>query len=306
MAHPFHVEPSGSETLLCCPICGCAESHPYLTAKDHSVSHEVFSLRTCDSCGFCATSPRPSPSGIGRYYESDTYISHTNSSSGLVEQVYQLVRRLAIRNKHRLIARHQSARRVLDVGCGTGDFLAYLRDRGYQAHGVEPNQRAREQAILNHSLPVAVSLGEIGASASFDAITLWHVLEHMHNPAETLETLRELSVTGGLLVIAVPDMESWDSHHYGADWAALDVPRHLSHFRRRDVNRLLESRGFRVLANRRMWFDAPYVCMLSERYRGSGAIGSFIKGASLGVFSNIVSAANTRPTSSTLYLARKA
>ncbi len=306
MAHLFHVEPSGSETLLRCPICGGAESHPYLTAKDHSVSHEVFSLRACDSCGFCATSPRPSPDRIGRYYESDTYISHTNSSSGLVEQVYQLVRRLAIRNKHRLIARHQSACRALDVGCGTGDFLAHLRDKGYRVQGVEPSQRAREQAISNHALPVAVSLGDIGAFASFDVITLWHVLEHMHNPADTLEVLHGLASPRGLLVIAVPDLESWDSHHYGADWAALDVPRHLSHFRRRDINRLLESRSFRVLGNRRMWFDAPYVCMLSERYRGAGGIASFLKGGSLGVVSNIVSAVSARPTSSTLYLARKA
>lgn len=306
MADSFHVEPSRSEILALCPICDGREFLPSLRVIDHSISHEVFDLQTCNTCGYCATSPRPTPDQIGRYYESDAYISHTNSSRGVIERIYQSVRRSAIRNKHGIVAKYQPTGRVLDVGCGTGDFLAHLRDRGYHVQGVEPSDRARELAVSQHGIPIEVSLEELQPTAPFDLITLWHVLEHLHAPAETLSRLHGLASAKAILAIAVPDLESWDAHHYGTGWAALDVPRHLSHFRRQDINRLLQARGFRVLANRRMWFDAPYVCMLSERYHGAGTLTSLIKGASLGLVSNIASMTSSRPTSSTLYLAQKA
>lgn len=294
-----------TETLETCPVCGGGAWRPFLSPKDHTLTQEVFHLTTCGSCGFCATNPRPDRAHIGRYYDSPEYISHTNSKAGLQDRLYQFIRRRAIRSKHRLIARYRTNGQVLDMGCGTGEFLGYLKSQGYLTTGVEPGVSARERAIANYSLEVLPALELVPAMEQFKVITLWHVLEHVHDVRDTLKKLHARLSLGGLLVIAVPDRESWDAQHYGAGWAAYDVPRHLSHFRRTDVHRLLTEHGFRTLATKPMWFDAPYVSMLSEKYKGAGALGALAKGALLGMASNTVAATTPRPTSSSLYIAEK-
>ncbi len=242
---------------------------------------------------------------IGRYYDSPEYISHTNAHDGLQNRIYQLVRRRAIRRKHRLIAVHKVNGRVLDVGCGTGEFLSYLKSRGYLTTGVEPGVGPRERAIADHALEVLPSLDHVQAHEQFQVISMWHVLEHVHDVRETLKKLHARMAPGGLLVIAVPDRDSWDAEYYGAGWAAYDVPRHLSHFRRADLHRLLTEHGFRMKENRSMWFDAPYVSMLSEKNRGAGPLAAIVKGTLIGMASNAVAATTSRPTSSSLYIAEK-
>lgn len=294
------------EPLANCPVCGGGDWRPFLTPKDNTVSRGSFPITVCATCGFCATNPRPDRAHIGQYYDSPEYISHTNAKAGLQDRIYQMVRRRAIRGKHRMIARYKTNGRVLDMGCGTGEFLSYLKSRGYLTTGVEPGTGAREQAIANHSLEVLPSLELVPALEQFHIITLWHVLEHVHDVRDTLKKLHARLSPGGLLAIAVPDRDSWDAAHYGAEWAAYDVPRHLSHFRRTDLHRLLSEHGFRLKDTRSMWFDAPYVSMLSEKHRGSGAVAALLKGALIGMASNVVAATTARPTSSSLYLAEKA
>lgn len=204
-----------------------------------------------------------------------------------------------------MIRKQEPSGHILDIGCGTGEFLAYLKSRGYTPQGVEPDLRARTSAIAEHALDVVPQLEAVPAQEQFDVITLWHVLEHMHDPVDTTKKIHARSKPGGSLVIAVPDRESWDARHYGADWAAYDVPRHLSHFRRQDIRRLLHAQGFQLVRTRRMWFDAPYVCMLSEQHRGAGPLLSLIKGVFWGTLSNAVALTGARPTSSTLFFARK-
>jgi len=287
-----------------CPICGSPEHALAVTAVDHTVSHDRFAIHACKQCGFHFTTPRPTQQEIGAYYLSKDYISHEAKAHGLRDRIYHLVRKRAIRGKHQLIARHQPSGTALDVGCGTGDFLAYLRDCGYAVQGVEVSDQARAVAD-SKGLQVAPNLEHLKAG-TFDLITLWHVLEHVEDPRHTLQQLHDRCAHNGLLVIAVPDRESWDSQHYGPQWAAWDVPRHLSHFRRTDIKRLLGEVGFTFLESRKMWFDAPYVCMLSEQYRGAGQLSSMVKGALSGFQSNLVSMTSKRPTSSTLYLAKRA
>lgn len=287
-----------------CPICGSSSSSIALTAIDHTVSNDPFSIRSCASCGFHFTSPRPAQDIIGKYYISDEYISHAAAATTLKDRIYHYVRRRAIQGKHKLIQKYHKSGKVLDVGCGTGDFLAHLKRQGYSVQGVEVSNQARSLAEAK-GLPVADQLKHIPAEAQFQVITLWHVLEHIAEPQRTLAQLSERCTEDALLVIAVPDRSSWDCKHYGPQWAAWDVPRHLSHFRRKDMQRLLENSGFELLQTRSMWFDAAYVSMLSEQYRGAGAMGSLVKGALVGIWSNLMASTSSRPTSSSLYLAQK-
>lgn len=292
------------ETVEHCPVCGSPNSSEALTAEDHTVSHTAFTIQRCNSCGFKFTSPRPKQSAIGEYYLSESYISHTEKAVGLKDHIYHWVRKRAIRNKHKLIAHYQPTGSALDVGCGTGDFLSYLVAQGYSAQGVEVSPDARKIAA-NKGVSVTSQLADIPAQAQFNVISLWHVLEHVADPRETLKQLFERCSKDGLLVIAVPDNESWDCQHYGPKWAAWDVPRHLSHFRQQDVHKLLREAGFEVLGTKPMWFDAPYVSMLSEQYLGAGSAASLIMGAFRGLWSNMASMVSKRPTSSSLFLAKK-
>lgn len=292
------------ETIDLCPLCGSDQSRLVLTASDHTVSREVFSIRECVPCGFHFTSPRPDQDAIGEYYLSEDYISHAAKATSLKDRIYHSVRRRAIRGKHKLIRKYHSTGNVLDLGCGTGDFLAYLKQHNYNVQGVEVSQQARRQAEQK-GLPVAVDLNSVPAKSQFEVITLWHVLEHMADPRQTLKQLHARGTDDALLVIAVPDRSSWDCDHYGPQWAAWDVPRHLSHFRRQDLQRLLAESGFELTHTKNMWFDAPYVSMLSEQFRGAGSMNSLIKGAAVGLWSNLMALTSERPTSSSLYLARK-
>ena len=292
------------ETVKFCPICGSNKASLALHAEDYTVSHERYSIRQCEECGFLFTSPRPTPERLGEYYLSEDYISHAEKATSLKDHIYHRVRRRAIRSKHRLIAKYHESGRALDMGCGTGDFLAFLNSRGYAAQGIEVSPKARKAAV-DKGVRVSPTLADLPANAEFNVITMWHALEHMPDPRNTLTQLFKRCSKGGLLVIAVPDNESWDCSHYGSHWAAWDVPRHLSHFRRKDIHRLLTEVGFIPSEPKNMWFDAPYVSMLSEQYRGRRSKGALWIGVLFGMWSNLVAIATNRPTSSTLYLAQK-
>jgi SAM-dependent methyltransferase len=293
------------EQLTNCPICRSERLIDTLRVGDHFLTKEEFQLVDCGDCGFRFTNPRPTQNAIGKYYQSENYISHSNRKQGIQDRLYQFARSWALGNKYKLVHRYQAQGRVLDIGCGTGEFLAHLMSRGYLVEGVEPELKAREQAIANHSIPVVPSVEQIPNKEYYQVITMWHVLEHVPDIRATFKKLFALLADRGVLIIAVPDRESWDNQHYAEHWAAWDVPRHLSHFRRQDIHRLLNEHGFELLTTRKMWLDAFYIAMLSERYKGAGAIGALIKGILIGAWSNLQSALGKLPTSSSLFVARK-
>lgn len=241
-----------------------------------------------------------------RYYASEEYLSHDASANSFLARMYRLARRRSIEHKYRLIHGRVTGGKLLDLGCGTGDLSAFLSARGYQVEGVEPGVRAREIAIRQHALKVVPRIEDIPAQEQFHAITLWHVMEHLHELQATVKRLHAMLVPGGHLFVAVPDRESWDCAHYGAYWAAWDVPRHLWHFRRQDMQRLLAAHGFTLVDTRRMLLDAYYIALLSERYKGRGAMASWMFAVLVGTWSNLIAALGNRPSSSTLFIARKA
>jgi 2-polyprenyl-3-methyl-5-hydroxy-6-metoxy-1,4-benzoquinol methylase len=242
--------------------------------KDYRISNEIFYLVKCIQCGFLYTDRPPGQQEIGKYYQSSDYISHTDSKQGLFNQVYQFVRNISLQHKFNLLksSTHQKKGNLLDYGCGTGAFLKFVQDKGWSSMGMEPDDGAREKASLLLGSPVS-SPSQLKKlpSNSFDAITLWHVLEHVHDLHETLELFKRLLKQSGVLVIAVPNHSSWDARYYKQYWAAHDVPRHLYHFTPETIHRLLIDKGFSKVATKPMWFDAFYVSMLSEKYK-SGRI----------------------------------
>jgi 2-polyprenyl-3-methyl-5-hydroxy-6-metoxy-1,4-benzoquinol methylase len=277
-----------------------------MQVDDHFLSHEHFQLIDCQTCGLRATYPRPSPNKLPHYYHSPHYLSHSNRQDSFSDRLYHIARAWGLRNKLGILRHHHAAGPVLDIGCGTGAFLAYLAKRGYSVAGVEPEPAAR--SLAQTSLPrssIFSSLDQVPVEHRFGTVTLWHVLEHVENPLTTLQTIHSRTTDNAMLFVAVPDRDSWDANHYGPDWAAWDVPRHLHHFRRTDIEDLLQRSGFTLAHTKRMWMDAFYISMLSERYRGATTGVDLLKGIPWGAWSNAVSLFSSKPTSSTLHIARR-
>ena len=258
------------DTLDHCPLCTESHFHRFLTCRDHTVSGASFDIVECEACGFRFTNPRPSADEIGRYYESEDYTPHQDASQGLIDTLYHWVRRYTLRSKHRLITSliKDPPGRLLDFGCGTGEFLSLCRSRGWAARGLEPDATAQDVAAQKYGLTVQdPDRIEDFPDDHFDVTTLWHVLEHVPRLSETVEQLTRTLAPDGTLVVAVPNCASFDAQFYGEYWAAYDVPRHLYHFRPNDVRRLFAPFDMTVTDIRPMRLDAFYVSLLSEQYR---------------------------------------
>jgi SAM-dependent methyltransferase len=296
------------ERLENCPVCGSTNFRDKLQVQDKSVSQELFTIVQCQDCEFQFTNPRPDAAHIGKYYESDAYVSHNSSAQGLINQVYKLARVFTVRRKVALITKLNGGRagRLLDYGCGTGHFLAGAKEKGWQVAGLEPNDRARQEATERVGQPIQepAALAEL-ASGSFDVITLWHVLEHVHTLNETLDQLLAALKPGGKLLIAVPNVESLDAQHYRQDWAAYDVPRHLYHFSPSTMRRLLAEHGLVVSQTLPLALDAYYVSMLSERNRSPERVGGPLAVLKAGYLSNQYAAQHDGQYSSVLYVAER-
>lgn len=288
-----------------CLCCGHATVLPVLTVTDHSVSGEQFPILECSACGFRVTGNAPDAAHIGPYYISEDYISHTNTSRGLINQLYQWARVFTLRQKKKLITSisRKSTGDLLEVGAGTGYFAETMQKGGWQVTALEPDAGAREIARQRAGLHLLPSdhLFEL-PSNHFDVITLWHVLEHVHELSSYLHNFHRILRRDGFLIIAVPNYTSPDAQHYGTHWAAYDVPRHLYHFSPVAMRKLLAAHQLQVIAVRPMWLDAFYVSLLSEKYAkgGNNIFSGFLQGA----LSNVRALMKGKNTSSLIYIAR--
>jgi 2-polyprenyl-3-methyl-5-hydroxy-6-metoxy-1,4-benzoquinol methylase len=241
----------------------------YLEVKDHSVSHETFQLIRNESLDLLETSPQPAAEKLPDYYKSDDYISHTNSKRNLLENVYHQIRKISLRRKLKLINSLQTkGNRILDIGCGTGDFLKITKDHNWNVLGIEPNDTARKIANskTDNSVYRSAYLDHLSPN-SFDVITLWHVLEHLPDLNAQLSRIKLLLKQDGALIIAVPNYKSYDADYYSNYWAAYDVPRHVWHFSQEAIKNLVSDKQMVVEKTLPMLFDAYYVALLSEKYK---------------------------------------
>lgn len=255
----------------------------FLTVKDHSVSQEIFDLVYDQKLDMLVTEPQPSLDNLGKYYESVTYISHTDGNKTLFEKAYQMVKNIALKNKLSLINDlSKNKGKILDIGAGVGDFLATAHQNGWQTVGVEPNDKAR--AIAEKKGVTFIEKTENLPDNSFDIITMWHVLEHVPALENQIMELKRLVKPNGTIIIAVPNFKSFDAVYYQEYWAAYDVPIHLWHFSKTAIKLLFEKHNIRLVKVLPMVFDAFYVALLSEKYK-TGKM-NFIKATYIGLKSN--------------------
>lgn len=271
----------------------------YLKTKDHSVTQEEFTLNYNKDLDMLVTDPQPE--NLGVYYESDDYISHTDSKKTVVDKMYQTVKNYSLQKKIQILAKFTKGEKtLLDVGAGTGDFLITAKNNKWICDGVEPSASAREKATQK-GLELFSSL-ETLPDKKYNVITLWHVLEHLPNLDEQIKTLESKLTEDGTLIIAVPNFNSYDAKHYKEFWAAYDVPRHLWHFSKTAIKKIFAKHNMKLIQTKPMLFDAFYVSLLSEKYKtgNQNMLTAFYRG----LRSNI-SAMKTKEHSSIIYILKK-
>lgn len=287
-----------------CPCCGQKNILPALSAVDYTVSHRRFEIRECKNCSLRFTQNVPGENEIGAYYQSANYISHSNTNEGFINKLYHKVRNRTLIQKGKMVEKvtGKATGSILDVGCGTGAFLNTMQNSSWQITGLEPDETARKKAweLYNLNLDIPGKLFSLPAQ-SFDVITMWHVLEHVHDLHNYMKTLKQLLKSGGKLFIAVPNYTCYDQKVYKEFWAAYDVPRHLYHFSPASMHKLLSIHNMQIDTLKPMWYDSFYVSMLSEKYKTgrSNILKAFITGG----ISNLKTILNTGKCSSVIYIA---
>jgi len=288
------------KTISNCPVCNETEFIPFIECVDYTVSQDTFTIVECNTCKFHFTNPIPVVEEIGEYYKSESYVSHSSTNKGLINKIYQRVRTYTLKQKVKLISKHSPGKNHLDIGAGTGHFINATTLSGFNSIGLEPDADARKLATDTHdvniqSLENLYNLDE----KSIDVITMWHVLEHVYDLNKDLVQIEKLLKDDGVMIVAVPNMNSYDAKHYKEHWAAYDLPIHLYHFTPSDINSLFAKFNMEVVEILPMKFDSYYVSMLSEKYKGGNLFSAFINGFK----SNIK--ANSKEYSSQIYIIKK-
>ena len=268
--------------------------------KDHFLSQEEFTLAETSIAGIYKT--EPIPENLNRYYESKEYISHYQDTVSLKQKVYKFLQGFNLNFKRNILAKelHKNAK-VLDYGCGAGEFLKFIED-DFTTFGYEPNPSARNFASEKLSKTKIIDTLDSVGNESLDAITLWHVLEHIENQQDILKTFYNKLKINGLLVIAVPNHTSYDAKRYKEFWAAYDVPRHIYHFSKTGMEKLMNNDQWNIKYIRPLLLDAFYISMLSEKYKKSPIF--WLKGFIYGAISNFKALKNDE-FSSLIYVIEK-
>lgn len=295
-------------TRINCPCCGSIDIKKVLTCIDYTVSNEIFDIWECNECTVRFTQNIPNQEAIGSYYKSDAYISHSDTEKGLVNKIYKIARGYTLDWKMKLMKQNLSntskSRSLLDIGAGTGAFLHKAITEGWLVTGLEPDEGARKTSRDKYDIQPEepAKLFELPDQA-YDAVTMWHVLEHVHQLHEYMDQIKRVLKMDGVALIALPNYTSGDAEAYAAYWAAYDVPRHLYHFSPAAMRKLVEQHGMKLESFKPMWLDAFYIAMLSEGYKNGKS--NLIAAVKNGLGSNLHALKNNSICSSLVYIIRQ-
>ena len=290
-----------------CPWCGSEKSHLHLQLKDYFLTQESFEIVECDDCHLLYTTPRPTADEIGKYYQSKNYYSHQENKNGFIPRLYEAIKKVNIKHKFEVATNDlklESGGKMLEIGCGVGDFLHYAEQQGWECYGAEPSEDAVK--ILQTKTKIKVVKPEQiedFPNASFDLICMWHVLEHVADLKWQIDQLKRLLKPNGRIVIALPNYQSYDAQYYKDKWAAYDVPRHLNHFSEEFMRKELNNCGLAYIKSEKLVWDSFYISYLSEQYCQHKM--ALLRGAWRGFISNL-KARHSGQYSSLVYVFKKA
>ena len=290
-----------------CPICNKEVIGFLLHCKDYSLTQESFQIIQCAHCNLKYTDPVPGKNEIAPYYNFPSYISHTDDNTGLINKLYHKVRNHTLSQKTNWVQSLFTGYKgqLLEVGAGTGAFAHAMTKKGWNVTALEPDAASRERALATYQINIAPIEDLYTLSENkFDVITLWHVLEHVHDLNDYIRTFYKLLRPNGRLIIAVPNYTSFDAQFYKKYWAAYDVPRHLYHFSPHAMEYLAKKCKMQIVSMQPMWFDSFYVSLLSERYKKTGILG-MLRAVIMGGISNLIALKNNRRASSIVYEIKK-
>ena len=288
---------------LNCPWCNSEKTQTYIWVKDEFLTKEEFQIQECLNCGLLFTEPRPPKDKIGDYYKSEEYYSHQENKKGFIPKLYESIKAINLKNKYKIATNGKSVGKLLDIGCGVGDFIHTAEEQGWQCTGVEPSQDAKAIAKKRIKAEILSSedLEQI-PNETFDVITMWHVLEHVDDLKWQMAQLQRLIKKGGRIVIALPNYKSYDATFYKEKWAAYDVPRHLNHFNKDTLVKIFKTNDLNLVKTDKLKWDAYYISFMSEQYKHHTL--PLIKGAIRGLISNC-KARKTNEWSSRVYVFEK-
>jgi ubiquinone/menaquinone biosynthesis C-methylase UbiE len=232
--------------FACC-LCGGKESTLAFSALDFDESVESFDLLQCTLCGLAQTWPLPESKSIDKHYSKIYYGSGAKKFSGIVEYLTVLGNRSRAKKIKRVLDKTKlfdGSIKVLDIGCGRANLLRSLSTMNCECFGIERKDYPSEINLPNIEFHLGSLEDRKFDDSFFDAVIIWHVLEHLHQPHSILDEVTRITSERGIAAIAVPNFSSLQSRWFKANWFHLDLPRHLFHFDVDNLSRALTERGF--------------------------------------------------------------
>lgn len=227
-----------------CPLCGAVEATVELLPDKYNSAGEQYKVVRCRACDLIYTRPLPTLAEMRVLYSAEFYGESVAPKRFSWDSIRLLLHRSVLRHRRKALL-NRPAGRVLDVGCGDGDFVAHLKPQGWEVHGIESSDagsrmaRAKGVQVCQDELKVANF-----PDGYFDVVTYWHVMEHLTDPLAEAREVRRILRDDGLLVIEVPNIASPIFKLCRERWWPLDIPRHLQHYTPATLQKLLQRAGF--------------------------------------------------------------